>query len=43
MKFLNSARSLISQLEERIFFGLLGIDEKLDEIKINQGLILSLG
>ena len=41
MKFLNSARSLIPKLEERIF-GLLGIDEKLDEVKINQGLILSL-
>jgi hypothetical protein len=41
MKTVNSARSLISQLKERIF-GILSIDEKLDEMKINQGLILSL-
>src|SRR6266404_3901671 len=41
MKLLNSARSLIPQLKERIL-GLLGVDERLDELKINQGLILSL-
>jgi hypothetical protein len=41
MKQLNSARSLISQLKERIL-GVLDVDERLDELKMNQGLILSL-
>jgi hypothetical protein len=41
MKLLNSARSLLSQLKERSL-GLLGVDERLEELKINQGLILSL-
>jgi hypothetical protein len=41
MKLLNSARSLIPQLKDGIL-GLFGVDERLDELKINQGLILSL-
>jgi hypothetical protein len=41
MKLINSARSLTSQLKERIL-GSLGVDERLDELKINQGLMLSL-
>jgi len=42
MKSVSShTRFLISQLKEKVF-ALVGIDEKLDDIKINQGLILSL-
>jgi hypothetical protein len=42
MKSVSSrTRFLISQLKEKAF-ALVGIDEKLDDIKMNQGLILSL-